>query len=91
VNRIQPEQKKRFPEVLCVFSKIAKAKIRLFALQKILLSTEMALRRRPPAVSYHHAGANCSARNPPPRGNPGLKCTLTDATLKKFDGRINLN
>jgi hypothetical protein len=25
---------------------------------------------------------NCSAGNPPPRGNPGLKCTRTDAILK---------
>jgi hypothetical protein len=36
----------------------------------------------PPAVSNHHARANCSAGNPPPRGNPGLKCTRTDAILK---------
>jgi hypothetical protein len=43
----------------------------------------------PPAVSYHHAGANCSAGNPPPRGNPGLKCTQTDAILKKFVGKMN--
>jgi hypothetical protein len=25
-----------------------------------------------PAVYDHHAGANCSAGKPPPRGNPGL-------------------
>jgi hypothetical protein len=50
---------------------------------------EMALRRGPPAVSYHHDGANCSAGNPPPRGNPGLKRTRMDAILKKFDRKIN--
>jgi hypothetical protein len=27
----------------------------------------------------------CSARNPPSRGNPGLKRTWTDVILKKFD------
>jgi hypothetical protein len=50
---------------------------------------EMALRRGPPAVSYHQAGANRSAGNPPPRGNPGLKRTRTDAILKKFDQKMN--
>jgi hypothetical protein len=30
---------------------------------------------------------NCSAGNPPPIVNPGLKCTRTDAILKKFDGK----
>jgi hypothetical protein len=43
----------------------------------------------PPAVSYHLAGANFSAGNPPPRGNPGLKSTRMDAILKKFDKKIN--
>jgi hypothetical protein len=43
----------------------------------------------PPAVSYHHALANCSAGNPPPRGNPGLKCTRTDVILRKFDRKMN--
>jgi hypothetical protein len=28
---------------------------------------------------------NCSAGNPPSLVNPGLKCTRTDAILKKFD------
>jgi hypothetical protein len=28
---------------------------------------------------------NCSAGNPPPIVNPGLKCTQTDAILKKID------
>jgi hypothetical protein len=28
---------------------------------------------------------NCSAGNPPPFVNPGLKCNRTDAILKKFD------
>jgi hypothetical protein len=36
----------------------------------------------PPAVSYHRAGAKSAAGNPPPRGNPGLKHTRTDAILK---------
>jgi hypothetical protein len=45
----------------------------------------------PPAVSYHRAGANSSAGNPPPRGNPGLKCTRTDAILKKFEYKMNFN
>jgi hypothetical protein len=43
----------------------------------------------PPAVSYHYAGANCSVGNPPPRGNPGLKCTRTETILKKFDQKMN--
>jgi hypothetical protein len=45
----------------------------------------MALQRGAPAVNYYLAGANCSAGNPPPRGNPGLKRTRLDAILKKFD------
>jgi hypothetical protein len=40
----------------------------------------------PPAVPYHHAGANCSAGNPPPRGNLGLKRT----PLKKIYQKMNL-
>jgi hypothetical protein len=32
-----------------------------------------------------HWGINCSVGNPPPRGNPGLKPTRTDAILKKLD------
>jgi hypothetical protein len=28
---------------------------------------------------------NCSAGNPPPNVNPGLKCTRTNAILKKFN------
>jgi hypothetical protein len=43
----------------------------------------------PPAVFYHHARANCSAGNPPPRRNPGLKCTRTEVIFKKFDGKMN--
>jgi hypothetical protein len=50
---------------------------------------EMALRRGPPAVSYHLAGANCCAGNPPPRGNLGLKINQTDAILKKFYHKMN--
>jgi hypothetical protein len=45
---------------------------------------KMALWRGAPAVYFHHAGANCSAGNPPPIGNPGLKVTWTNAILKKF-------
>jgi hypothetical protein len=52
VKRIPPEQKNRFPEVLCGFLNTAGAKIRPFALWKIPLSAEMALQRGPPAVSY---------------------------------------
>jgi hypothetical protein len=32
-----------------------------------------------------------SVGNPPPRGNPGLKCTRTDDILKKLVFKINLN
>jgi hypothetical protein len=32
---------------------------------------------------------NCSAGNPPPRGNPGIKRTRTDAILKKFEFKKN--
>jgi hypothetical protein len=32
----------------------------------------------------------CSAGNPPPRQNPGLKCTRTDDILKKFEFKTNL-
>jgi hypothetical protein len=46
---------------------------------------EMVLLRGAPAVYFHHAGANCSVGNPPPRGNPGLKNTWKDSILKKFD------
>jgi hypothetical protein len=83
MNRILPEQKKRFPDVLCAFSNTGGAKIRQFALLKIPLSEEMALWRVPPAVSYHHAGANCSV------GNPGLKHPSTDTILKKIDRKMN--
>jgi hypothetical protein len=38
MNRIPPEKEKRFPEVLCVFSNSARAKIRQFDLRKLLLS-----------------------------------------------------
>jgi hypothetical protein len=40
-------------------------------------------------VSYHPAGANCSAGNPPPFVNPGQKRTRTDAILKKFKFKRN--
>jgi hypothetical protein len=36
-------------------------------------------------VYFHYAWANCSAVNPPPRGNPGLKGTRIDAILKEVD------
>jgi hypothetical protein len=49
---------------------------------------EMALWRGAPAVCFHHAGADCSAGNLPPRGNPGLKRTQMDAILKKFDRKM---
>jgi hypothetical protein len=32
---------------------------------------------------------NCSAGNPPPFGNPGLKRTRTDAILKKLEFKMN--
>jgi hypothetical protein len=44
-----------------------------------------------PAVSYQHAGANCSAGNPPPSGNPGLKRTRTEAILKNSIKKLILN
>jgi hypothetical protein len=31
----------------------------------------------------------CSAGNTPPRGNPGLKCTLADGILEKFEFKMN--
>jgi hypothetical protein len=64
--------------------------IRHFALKKIPLSMEMALQGGHPAVSYHHAGANCSAGNPLPRGNPGQKHTRMDGILKTFDQKMNV-
>jgi hypothetical protein len=58
-----------------------------------LLQIALELRRSclssPPAVSYHHTRANCSAGNPPPRENPGLKCNRTNVFLKKFDRKMN--
>jgi hypothetical protein len=44
----------------------------------------MALGTGAPAVSYHHAGANFSAGNPPSREYPGLKRTRTDAIFKNL-------
>jgi hypothetical protein len=49
----------------------------------------MALWRGAPAVYFHHAGTNYSAKNPPHRGNPGLNRTRKVAILKKFDRKIN--
>jgi hypothetical protein len=46
---------------------------------------EMLLRRGAPAVYFHHTGANYTVGNPPPRGNPGLKSTLMDTIVKKFN------
>jgi hypothetical protein len=45
-----------------------------------------------PAVFFSRRaprGCNCSAENPPPTGNPGLKRTRTDAILKKFEFKMN--
>jgi hypothetical protein len=115
VNRIWPEQKKQFPEVLCIFQirpelkpdsllsekfpSLANPNIAGATLSGTPSSKEQknsaggasfccTVRRShlssPPAVSYHQAGANCSAGNPPPRGNSGLKRTRTDAILKKL-------
>jgi hypothetical protein len=45
-----------------------------------------------PAVFYSRRaprGCNCFEGNPPPRGNPGLKRTWTNAILKKFEYKIN--
>jgi hypothetical protein len=39
----------------------------------------------PQSKIEYHRSKNCSARNPPPIVNPGLKWTRTDAILKKFD------
>jgi hypothetical protein len=36
---------------------------------------EIMLRNGAPAVYFHHTGTNCSAGNPPPRGNPGLSAS----------------
>jgi hypothetical protein len=32
----------------------------------------------------------CSAGNPPPRENPGIKCTRTNDILKKFEFKMNI-
>jgi hypothetical protein len=100
VNRIPPEQKNRFPEVLLRILNTTRANTRQFALWEIHFSAEIRIppeqlswntllqravefRRSnlssTPAASYHHAGANCSAGNPPPRGNTELKGTRTEA------------
>jgi hypothetical protein len=50
----------------------------------------MALRRRAPAVSYHHVRANCSAGKSP-RGNTGLKSTWTDDLKKNSIKKFILN
>jgi hypothetical protein len=39
----------------------------------------------PQSKIEYHQSKNCSAGNPPSRGNPGLKRTRTDAILEKFD------
>jgi hypothetical protein len=62
---------------------------RSLILSRCLPVVEMALWRRAPKVYFHHAGANCSTGNPPPRGNPGLKRTRTDDILKKIDRKMN--
>jgi hypothetical protein len=36
----------------------------------------------PQSKIEYRRSKNCSAGNPPPRGNPGLKCTRMDAILK---------
>jgi hypothetical protein len=81
VFRIPPEQK---PDSLLPgkFPSLRKSEYhRSSSPWNTLLQRAVELRRSnlssPPAVSYHHAGANCSAGNPP-RGNPGLQCTRTD-------------
>jgi hypothetical protein len=38
---------------------------------------------------FYSRRAFCSAGNPSPRGNPGLKCTRTDNILKKFEFKMN--
>jgi hypothetical protein len=80
MKRIPLEQKNQFPEVFCIFSNTAVAKIRLFALWEILL-----LQKWCPGedLLWSLDGANCSAGNSPPGGNSGLKRTRTDAILKK--------
>jgi hypothetical protein len=50
---------------------------------------EMNLLGGAPVVFFNHTGANCSAGNPPPRGNPGLKRSWMDAILKNFDLKMN--
>jgi hypothetical protein len=42
-------------------------------------SAEMTLQRASPPEFYNHTGAHCSAENPSPERNPGLKGTLMDA------------
>jgi hypothetical protein len=57
-NRIPLEHKKRFPEVLCVFSKTTRANTRQFALWKIPFSAEI---RIPPE--------QLSPEHPPPKSS----------------------
>jgi hypothetical protein len=39
----------------------------------------------PQSKIEYRRSKNCSAGNPPPIVTPGLKCTRTDAILKKID------
>jgi hypothetical protein len=123
VSRLPLEQKKQFPEVLCVPVEYCWSKNqtgcspgnsplcrnpntrsnslsgtpllqRAVELRRRSLNlsrcspepplAEMVLRRGAPAAYFYHAGANCSAGNPPPRGFPGLKRTRTDAIIKNL-------
>jgi hypothetical protein len=74
VSRIPPEPKKNsFLRCSAYLWNTAGAKTRQVALWEIPLSAEI-----------HHAGANCSAGNPPPRVNHGLTRTRTDANFEKI-------
>jgi hypothetical protein len=58
MNRIPPEQKNRFPEVLCVFSNTARANTRQFAPWKIPFSAEIRIQQEQP-----------SPEDPPPKSS----------------------
>jgi hypothetical protein len=80
-----------FPGVLLLL-RDAEPRWSLLTLPSKLPHTEIApLRRGASPVFYCHAGENCSAGNPPPRGNPGLKCTRIDTIWTKFVFKWSLN
>jgi hypothetical protein len=82
------------------FSSLRKSEYRRSnSLWNTLLQRAVTLHRRslrsnlssPPAVSYHHTGANYSVGNPPPRKIPGLKCTGLTPFWKNSMEKLILN